>query len=88
MLVRKEYGLTFSHKFPDGSIMVVHFGTEVEMDTKDVDGLAKRVRASTLKDVEDACADDSDVNFLVNKIKKAHTNARKVDMAEEEFAST
>lgn len=84
MLVRKDFSITLSHKLPDGSILVAHFGTELEADTKDVSGLAKQVRSSTYQDIADARVEDPDVDFLVRKVKKAHANARKVEVAEEE----
>jgi len=82
MLVRKSFELSLSHRLPDGSIFSAHFGTEVEADTKDIERLAKQVRAATYRDIEDARTENPDIDFLVKKLKKAHVNARKVEAVE------
>lgn len=50
--ISKMYNVAISKKFPDGSLVSLHFGTNIEKETDDARALFEEVKKSTMKDIE------------------------------------
>jgi 2-hydroxy-3-keto-5-methylthiopentenyl-1-phosphate phosphatase len=94
--IEKHFDLTFSKKFPDGSIASVSFGTLEAQELREdltLDGiedakkeLFNRVYQNTVTDIQAAAKTDNIVRSIVKEIIQSVKRENKVAKAEKDLA--
>ena len=94
MKIEKDFKLTISHKFINGDIASVSFGTACAVEsildnapeeelTKFNKQLAKKVRNATMQDLENACKQDKLIKAIYRSSKEALKKEKMAKEAEE-----
>ena len=87
VLARKKFQISMSRKTPDGSLISVTFGTDLEEDTSDPEGLAVRVVHETYQDILTACKTDKFTRSVVGSINTALKREARVEEALREIGN-
>ena len=74
--IRKQFRLSMSKKFPDGSLVTITLGTEMEETTDDAKALFDKVRGSVKDDLKLEIDNDKLSRSVVKSI------ARQMDLEE------
>lgn len=86
MLVRKRYKIFASRKLPNGVLVGIEFGTELEEIDADPGELHKSAYNSTMQDVKKGCKKDPAVKSVWAALVDGLKQERKISAAEEKLS--